>query len=80
MLVIIQNAELVAKGVLGTCLDARAARNEQMSLFVKNATVVTIAATAKSVRTVTAKTSKVYVTTYKITAIFAMDWRMSLLV
>ena len=51
-----------------------------MSLFVKNAVVVTIAATVKPVRTATGKTSKVCVITYKITAIFAMDWRMSLLV
>jgi|GEM_PF-2198596 len=50
-----------------------------MSLFVMNAVVVTIAATAKSVRTATGKTSKVCVITCKITAIFAMDWRMSLL-
>ena len=51
-----------------------------MSLFVMNAVVVTIAATVKPVRTATGKTSKVCVITYKITAIFAMDWRMSLLV
>ena len=48
-----------------------------MSVFVKNVTVVTIVATVKSVQTAAVKTSKVCVTIYKITAIFAMDWRMS---
>ena len=51
-----------------------------MSLFVMNAVVVTIAATAKSVRTATGKTSKACVITCKITATYAMDWTMSLLV
>ena len=48
-----------------------------MSIFVKNVTAVTIVATVKSVQTVAGKTSEVYVTIYKIIAIFAMDWRMS---
>ena len=79
MIATIQNAELAVRAVLGTCLDARVARNGWTNLFVKNAAGVTIAATVKPVRTVTGKTSKVCVITYKITAIFAMDWRMSLL-
>ena len=46
---------------------------------MRNVAVVTIAATAKPVRTATGKTSRVCAITYKITVIFAMDWRMSLL-